>query len=206
MNTILELVKKETGWKSPSRLIGEACERYVVQEIRCPRCLHTKSFARFPTNEKFKDSYCNHCFQSFQIKKGDTNSLLGGDYFTTINNLNQVDFLVVKQSSQVFHIPHEKLKKHMVVPRKPLSKNARRAGWQGCVLRFPPDIQSELLYWKAKRPRSLKQLHWKAKRPRSFRNKVRAKHHKVQTVRRSRRNKTRKGPQCRQCPVCTADT
>lgn len=189
MNQFLEIVKQETGWKNPSRLMGEACERYVVQEVRCPRC--TGTFVRFPTNEKFKDIYCNHCFQSFQIKKGkDTNCLLGGDYFTTINNLKQVDFLVVKPSG-TFHIPHERIKKHMVVPRKPLSANARRAGWRGCVLRFPLDIQYELLRWKTKRPRS-------------SRNKGRITHHKVQTVRRSRRIRT--GPQCRQCPVCTADT
>ena len=190
MNRLLEIVKQETGWKNPSRLMGEACERYVVQEIRCPRCTTTGSFVRFPTNEKFKDVYCNHCFQSFQIKKGkDTNSLLGGDYFTTINNLKQVDFLVVKPSG-TFHIPYERIKKHMVVPRKPLSENARRAGWRGCVLRFPPDIQYEILHWKAKRPRSARTGH-------SL---------KVRTVRRSRRNKTRKGPRCRQCLDCTEDT
>jgi len=197
MNRFIEIVKQETGWKNPSRLMGEACERYVVQEIRCPRCTTTGSFVRFPTNEKFKDIYCNHCFQSFQIKKGnDTNSLMGGDYFTTINNLKQVDFLVVKPSG-TFHIPHERIKKRMVVPRKPLSENARRAGWRGCVLRFPPDIQYELLHWKAKRPRSA----------RTGLLQVRICHsQKVRTVRRSRRSKTRTGPRCRQCPVCTADT
>ena len=184
MNVFLDIVKKETGWKSPSRLMGEACERYVVQEIRCPRCMATGSFVRFPTNEKFKDVYCDRCLQNFQIKKSDSDHLLGGDYFTTRNNLKQVDFLVVKQSAQVFHIPYEKIKRRMVVPRRPLSANARRAGWRGCVLRFPPEIQNELLYWIAKRPRTG--------------------HPKGRTARRSRR--TQKGSLCRQCPVCKADT
>lgn len=185
MNELFDIVKKETGWKSPSRLIGEACERYVVGNVRCPRCLKTASFVRYPTNEKFKDVYCNGCFQSFQIKKGNSNSLLGGEYFTTINNLSQVDFLVVKCNS-VFHVPHERIKRSMVIPRKPLSVNARRAGWRGCVLRFPSAIQHELLYWKAKKPRSLKAPG-------------------VQKVRRSRR-RSRTRPRCSQCLFCTTDT
>ncbi|NDC89976.1 MAG: hypothetical protein EB075_14465 [Bacteroidetes bacterium] len=105
------------------------------------------------------DAVCVDCGQCYQIK-GVRNanrcpsSVLGGEYQTTVkgHRAQRIDFLVVVcEDLRVFH-----MKDYRILPRKPLSSNARRAGWQGCVVRFegPGTLLINFPQWGAKRPRS----------------------------------------------------
>lgn len=155
----MDNLQKETGWTSPSRLMGELCERYVAQCVSCPRCETNGVLRRLPTNTPCVDAVCVDCGQCYQIK-GVRNanrcpsSVLGGEYQTTVkgHRAQRIDFLVVVcEDLRVFH-----MKDYRIFPRKPLSPNARRAGWQGCVIRFKGSgtLLINFPKWGAKRPRS----------------------------------------------------
>ena len=38
LNKLITQVKQNNNWKSESRIIGEACEDYVKNKIKCIRC------------------------------------------------------------------------------------------------------------------------------------------------------------------------
>lgn len=68
---------------------------------------------------------------------------LGGEYSTTIHNINQnIDYLIIlyeKNSYEIkniLYIKNENINNKCIIPRKPLSTTAKRAGWQGCNIIF----------------------------------------------------------------------
>lgn len=78
------------------------------------------------------------------IKEKNTEiKIIGGDYKSTLAHLDEnIDYLIVlydklSYNIDVFlHIQHEDVNEENIIPRKPLSLNAKRAGWQGCYLHF----------------------------------------------------------------------
>ncbi len=145
-------IRADTGWSSQSRIVGYAGECYCLDHLYCP-CCGEKDWFECRVNEKSKDITCKSCNQNFQIKckqissKGHkrikaTNTLrtIGAEYRATIESLNdKIDyiFLLYDKSYQLLDILYEKnqlISEQSVIPRKPLSANARRAGWQGCNL------------------------------------------------------------------------
>lgn len=67
LNELVSQVKQNNNWKSESRIIGEACEYYVKNKIKCIRC-NNNNFEKYKTNEKSKDLICVSCNQKYQIK------------------------------------------------------------------------------------------------------------------------------------------
>lgn len=194
MDSLLSQVRSETGWKSASRISGEACERFVFTGFVCPRC--QGSFVRCPPNTPFHDMICARCTQRFQIKatRRDVlpSRLLGSAYHTTRDHLSGLDFLVVLYPrGEVYHMPHERIRRSMVRPRNTLSSQARRAGWRGCTLWFHKSRYTRL--------DPTTDLRWGRSRPRTtlFR--------RVRTTRRLRRS-LRKTNCIRPCPLCTSGT
>lgn len=145
------------GWTNTSRIVGEACEMFVLRYVDCPRCHSKRSFDKCKTNEKAKDMVCSRCAHSFQVKgKGMTESaieklaphdginLIGGSYKTTVDHLDHnIDYLIViydkvnrREFKKCLYVPYENISAANIVSRKPLSSNSRRAGWQGCTLNF----------------------------------------------------------------------
>jgi type II restriction enzyme len=189
----LERVRAETGWKSPSRISGEACERYVWTDFACPRC--QGPFVRCPPNTPFQDMSCARCAQRFQIKatrhEQVPDELLGGAYHTTRNHLSGLDFLVVLYpKGKVYYMPHERIRPSMVRPRKALTQGARRAGWRGCTLRFDRGryiclAPEDFVRWGRTCPRSRRRIPRKGTR--------------------SRRSHRRTNG-TRLCPLCTTGT
>ena len=155
LNELVSQTKQRTNWKSESKIIGEACEDYVKNIIKCIRC-NNNNFKKYKPNEKSKDLICISCNQKYQIKaKSDTHKqvtnikckkqfkTIGGEYLTTLNNINEkIDYLIVlyeKQSYKilnVLYITNENINSTCIIPRKPLSSTAKRAGWQGCNILF----------------------------------------------------------------------
>ena len=144
-------IKEENGWMSTSRIVGEAVEDCVVT-MCCPVC-NDKALVKYKTNQKSKDIKCEKCSCEFQIKatkytKNQQTSLklLGAEYKTTCSSIkeNTVHYIVVLYSvicdryiiNDIYFIDHKDINESCVIPRKPLSSTARRAGWQGCILIF----------------------------------------------------------------------
>ena len=155
LNSLLNInyhkIVTEKGWKNKSRIIGEAIEDSIIS-LRCPICSKA-SLKKYSTNEKSKDIYCEECNSQFQVKgtqtKYTSNSsikLLGAEYKTTCCSVNSkvVHFIIVFYSEinsiysikNIVFINSECITENCVLPRKPLSNTARRAGWQGCYLVF----------------------------------------------------------------------
>ncbi len=144
-------IKEDRGWKSNSRIIGEAVEECVIT-MSCPIC-NVKELVKCKTNEKSKDLVCKKCSSQFQIKskkytkkQNSHLELLGAEYKTTCSSINEnnVHYLVIMYSfigdkytiNNIYFIDQTDINESCIIPRKPLSSNAKRAGWQGCKLVF----------------------------------------------------------------------
>ena len=144
-------IKEEKKWKSDSRIVGEAVEDCVVT-MPCAIC-NEKALIKYKTNEKAKDVKCERCNCQFQIKatkhtkkKQTSLKLLGADYKTTYSSIkeNDVHYIVLLYSvigdiytiNDIYFIDRVNINESCVIPRKPLSSTAKRAGWQGCMLVF----------------------------------------------------------------------
>lgn len=155
LNDIISQIKEKNNWENESRIVGEACEYYVKNNINCVRC-NTKNFEKYKTNEKSKDLFCITCNQKFQIKaKSATHKqvnnikcknkfkTIGGEYSTTLNNIDEkIDYIIILYEKKTYiilsilYISNENINFNCIIPRNPLSSNAKRAGWQGCNIIF----------------------------------------------------------------------
>ena len=144
-------IKEEHNWASVSRIIGEAIEECVIT-IPCPICNY-KSLTKYKMNQKAKDIHCEKCSCQIQIKgqkhkktQQSSLKLLGADYKTTCTSIkeNNIHYLVLMYSvigdkytiHNIYFIDHANINNNCIIPRKPLSSTAKRAGWQGCTLVF----------------------------------------------------------------------
>ena len=137
----IDLAKR---YKSKSQIARVVTEAWVVTNITCPNC--GSSLSEYPANEKSKDVFCPSCGDDFQIKSSKnkfSKRITGAEYNTTLNSIRSgknpslmllhydensmrvIDFIFIHSS----FITNE-----IIIPRKPLSKEARRAGWQGCLI------------------------------------------------------------------------
>jgi type II restriction enzyme len=155
LSKIIIQIRNNNNWKNESRIIGEACEEYIKNSIKCVRCKNG-NFEKYKTNEKSKDLFCLECNQKYQIKakcatQKQLNNIIyknefktiGGEYSTTINNINEnIDYIIIlyeKNSYEIkklLYIKNEFINTECIIPRKPLSLTAKRAGWQGCNIIF----------------------------------------------------------------------
>lgn len=151
------------NWKTPSKIIGEAIEDWVCQNMSCPickepKCKHcgTRTLQKLPASFKSADLVCTKCHTKVQVKAkknsfftvdGQVKKIIGAEYTTTLESFQKsIHYYLISYSlekmvvNEVYHISPKNLKPKQVVPRKPLSEDAKRAGWQGCYLHFEKDI------------------------------------------------------------------
>jgi hypothetical protein len=150
----IDFVKNNTEWKSVSRIIGRAGEIYCCNKLKCPNC-NSKEWIECDVNKKSKDQICKICNKNYQIKckKITTGQhtkiitskkvkMIGAEYNTTLKSLDEnIDYIVMLYDKNYFiidvlNIKSQNLTKENIIPRTPLSKNAKRGGWQGCNLIF----------------------------------------------------------------------
>ena len=144
-------IKEEKNWTNKSRIVGEAIEDCVIT-LACPIC-NEKALSKYKPNKKSKDVKCINCNCQIQIKgakftkkKKTSLKLLGAEYKTTCASIreNNVHYLVVLYSviddsytiNEIYFIDCMDINESCIIPRKPLSTTAKRAGWQGCTLVF----------------------------------------------------------------------
>lgn len=131
-----------TEYKSQSQSIRVMTEDWVKNEIFCPNC--GNFVIDFKNNSPVADFYCENCQEEYELKsKKDSmgKKIVDGAYNKMIERLNSTNnpsFFFLNYNLQNYRVQNFiVIPKHFFIPkiiekRKPLSKNARRAGWIGC--------------------------------------------------------------------------
>ena len=131
------------GYKSNSQIVRIITEEWVEKNSFCP-CCGNRKLEQFESNQPVADFYCNYCEAEFELKsKKDSfaSKIVNGAYkmmIKRINSENNPHFLFLNYSSDSLQvqnfltIPNHYFTNDIIEKRKPLRKNARRAGWIGC--------------------------------------------------------------------------
>jgi type II restriction enzyme len=126
------------------QILGNWGEALVAKKYACPRCKRRSTLRRLPPNFKCAGIICDSCGYLAQVKTASVanvsaipKSILGaawrpqqermkaGVYFPLFVVLRS------RSASAVYYLPTEFQLPRMFKKRAPLSKSARRAGWQG---------------------------------------------------------------------------
>jgi type II restriction enzyme len=117
-------------------------ETWVGNEGFCPNC--GSSLTRFQEGKPVADFYCSKCREEYELKSQRLSigtRIVDGAYRTMImrlesaNNPNLFLLNYDLRSSEIrnfFVVPKHFFVPEIIEERKPLSVNARRAGWVGC--------------------------------------------------------------------------
>jgi type II restriction enzyme len=141
----LSLYQKKVfqNYKSNSQIARVLTENWFSKKMYCPCCLNVK-INSYPNNKKGSDFFCQNCTNNFQLKsskKPFKNKVLDGEYNTMISIVKRgksPNFFIMNYSQEEWiikslsMIPKFFVNESVIEKRKPLSKNARRAGWTGC--------------------------------------------------------------------------
>lgn len=139
-------------YKSQSQLIRVITENWCEDNMYCPFCSSDR-IKSFPNNYPVADFYCEECGEEFQLKSkrnglgkiitdGEYNKMIDAIYlhrtpnFFFLSYTGGIDYI-----EDLLVIPKEFILPNAIQKRKPLSENARRAGWTGCniILDSIPD-------------------------------------------------------------------
>ena len=128
--------------------LGRFGELKVVQTCACPKCKKRGTLVRLPTNFKCADIICDFCGYLAQVKATavrdvDTipKAVLGAAWGPQKERMAAAIyfplFLVLVSSkprrTAIFYLSADLQMPNLFRKRAPLSKTARRAGWQGFV-------------------------------------------------------------------------
>ena len=130
------------GYRSPSQIIRVLSENWVAKQGYCPNC-NSQPLTEFDNNKPVADFYCVTCNEQFELKSKQaklSNIINDGAYDTMLERINSDDnpsffFLTYSKELAVNNfliIPKHFFTANIIIKRKPLSVNARRAGWVGC--------------------------------------------------------------------------
>lgn len=130
------------AYHSASQKIRVMAENWVNREIFCPAC--GQNVTHYENNRPVADFYCSKCSEEYELKsKKDSmgQKLTDGAYQKMIERLksqNNPNLFLLNYDSRKLAVQNFfVVPKHFFIPtliekRKPLSGNARRAGWIGC--------------------------------------------------------------------------
>jgi type II restriction enzyme len=130
-------------YHSKSQIARNLTENWFEQEMYCPNCLHHE-LTKKPNNTKVTDFVCDYCTNEFQLKaqsKPFSVKVVDGAFSPMIASIKQnttPNFSFMQYSpntwkiQQLFLIPKFFFTSSVIEKRKPLSSDARRAGWIGC--------------------------------------------------------------------------
>lgn len=127
--------------------LGERGEIFVIKRCCCPRCKREHTLRRLPTNFKCADIICDFCGFLGQVKTTTVknvevipSTLLGAAWKVQKERMDAGIyfplFLVLisnNRRSAIYYLSADVQRGVIFKPRKPLSKTARRAGWQGFI-------------------------------------------------------------------------
>jgi type II restriction enzyme len=128
--------------------LGVFGEQKVVQKCACPKCKRSRTLVRLPTNFKCADVICDFCGYLGQVKAARVKDItkipkavLGAAWKPQKERMDAAIyfplFLVLASENlkqhAIYYLAADLQKPELFRPRSPLSKNARRAGWQGFI-------------------------------------------------------------------------
>ncbi|MGK9053114.1 DpnI domain-containing protein [Neorhizobium petrolearium] len=127
--------------------LGTFGEQRVVQDCQCPRCKQSKTLVRLPPNFKCADVICDFCGYLAQVKASSTKridrvpkTILGAAWGPQSARMAAAIYFPLYivlvdpvQQYSIYYLSADLQTADMFKPRKPLSENARRAGWQGFI-------------------------------------------------------------------------
>lgn len=144
MSICLEFDRRTADqYKNSSQRVRVLTEGWVKKEVYCPNCGNV-SLEQYSNNKPVADFFCNNCNEDFELKsKRDALGLkiVDGAYQSMISRLADVrnpNFFLLNydlcsyQVLNFFVIPKHFFVPEIIEKRRPLSENARRAGWIGC--------------------------------------------------------------------------
>ena len=129
-------------YKNQSQKIRVLTEEWTNTFIYCPNC--GESISKYYNNKPAADFYCPNCLEDYELKSKKNfigSKIVDGAYGTmveSLNNCNNPNFFLLNYKLETFEvvnflvIPKHFFISEMIEKRKPLTDNARRAGWVGC--------------------------------------------------------------------------
>jgi len=162
------------SYKNNSQKIRVLTEAWVKNEIFCPNC--GSIISEYENNKPVGDFYCQNCSEDYELKskkKSMGKKIVDGAYSTMIQRLKSQknpNFFFLNYDLKNYEIINfAVIPKHFFIPeiiekRKPLSKNARRAGWVGCNILLQSIPQSgKVFYIKDRKKEDKNQIlkNWK---------------------------------------------
>ncbi len=132
-------------YSSTSQQVRVMTESWVLQEVFCPNC--GNKLSEYPNNKPVADFECKKCIEDFELKskKGKIGKKVSaGAYSKLVERIQSkqkpnfffMGYLKTHQVQDFFVVPKHFFILDIVEERKPLSKNARRAGWVGANILF----------------------------------------------------------------------
>ncbi|HAD07741.1 MAG TPA: hypothetical protein DCE76_11350 [Anaerolineaceae bacterium] len=133
-----------TDYKSPSQRARVLTEAWSAENLWCPSC--EGQLTSLPPNSRTSDFVCGNCGEFYQLKsksKPFGKKIVGAHYITTIQAINNgchPSLILLQYDASNLFITNIKIlhrswiTEQNIVPRPPLSSQARRAGWQGCLI------------------------------------------------------------------------
>lgn len=138
-----EMREDASAFVSGSQKARVWTEAWVLAQMYCPSC-GEKPLTDYINNKPVADFYCGLCSEDFELKstKGKFGKkITDGAYATMMTRLqsDSVPSLMLlrytaanKMVQDLSVIPKQFFVTDLIEERKPLSQNARRAGWVGC--------------------------------------------------------------------------
>lgn len=141
-----------SGYHSKSQMMRVMTESWIEKNMYCPICGKT-ILNHYTANRPVADFYCEDCKNDFELKSKNANSLgkiiTDGAYNTMIqrlNDMNNPNFLFMTHDghhvNNLILIPNHFFTPEIIIKRRPLGENCRRAGWIGCNINIADIPQS----------------------------------------------------------------
>ena len=135
------------GYANRTQQARRISEDWIAKNGYCLRC-ESDRIVPTPANTRTRDFVCDVCTHGYELKSKRgvfTNKVLDGAYDTMIETIKQgrtPTFLLLEYSPSwsilgLRAIHHSLITEVAILPRKPLSINAKRAGWRGCNIVLP---------------------------------------------------------------------
>ncbi len=149
-----QIAKKYNNNSQKIRIMSEA---WVEKEIFCANC--SNELDSFENNKPVADFYCADCKEEFELKSKSSNfgkKIQAGAYSSMIERItssNCPHFFFMNYKTQNYQIqnflliPNYFFTPEIIEKRKPLSQNARRAGWVGSNILFEKIPNSGKIYY-----------------------------------------------------------
>lgn len=130
------------GYSSNSQIARVLTENWVKKNSYCP-CCGEVSLNEFENNRPVADFYCKKCSEEFELKSKNgkfSTTINDGAYSKMIERINSNQnpnffFLTYSKNWAVENfliIPKQFFTTEIIIKRKPLPDDAKRAGWVGC--------------------------------------------------------------------------